>query len=394
MNERPDVVVLAARRSPIGKYLGALAGATAVDVGRQVAVDVVQSAGVEVDQIDHTIVGCALQAGQGMNAARQIAVRAGIPVQRPAFTVNQVCGSGLTALELGAQQIWLGSSAVVLAGGVESMSRAPFLIQRGADGAADSAAPHVDAMLEDGLIDSFERIPMGSTAERLVADLGISRQEQDAWALESQLRYRAARQRLADEICAVHVPGPRGEATVSVDEAPRGTSLEALADLRPVFQENGTVTAGNASGINDGAALAVIADRRWADVRGLEYRCALRGFHSVGTEPIMMGLAPVPAIRGLLARCGLRGDDIDLYEINEAFAGQVLGVMRQLGLDPGTVNVNGGAVALGHPIGASGCRLVVTLLHELRRRNARRGVAALCIGGGMGIAALVEAVEP
>ena len=393
MPDQPEAVILAARRTPIGRYLGALAGVDASELGRQLAVEVVRAAGVAAGQIDHVIVGCALQAGLGMNLARQIAVRAGVPVERPAFTVNQVCGSGLLAVQLAAQQVWLGQSRVVLAGGVERMSGAPFLTPRDSGGGPDASAPPTDALQGDGLVDSFERIHMGCTAERIVAQLDISRAEQDAYALESQRRYQAARKRLAEEISPVSVPGPDGPAEVGVDEHPRATSRDALAGLAPVFQAEGSVTAGNSSGINDGAALAVVAARSWADDRDLPYQHVLRGFHSVGIEPGLMGLGPVEAIRGLLERRGLRDQDIDLYEINEAFAGQVLGVLRSLDLDASRVNVNGGAIALGHPIGASGCRILITLTHEMRRRQAQRGVAALCVGGGMGIAALVEAAD-
>ncbi len=391
MRDQPEAVILAARRTPIGKYLGALAGLSASELGRQLAVDLLGAARIDPEKIDHVIVGCALQAGLGMNLARQVAVKAGIPVERPAFTVNQVCGSGLLAVELAAQRVWLGQSRVVLAGGVERMSGAPFLTPRDSEGVADTTALPIDALQGDGLVDSFEHIPMGCTAERVASELGISRSEQDAYALESQRRYQAARDRLADEISPISASSANGPTEISVDEYPRKTSMAALAGLRPVFQEGGTVTAGNASGINDGAALAVVASRRWADEKGRRYDLVLRGFHSVGIEPGLMGLGPVKAIRGLLERHGLRDKDIDLYEINEAFAGQVLGVLRLLELDPAKVNVNGGAIALGHPIGASGCRILVTLTHEMRRRSAQRGVAALCIGGGMGIAALIEA---
>lgn len=393
MLERPDAVILSARRTPIGRYLGALADLSATELGRQLAADVLRTAHIEPEQIDEVIVGCALQAGLGMNVARQIAVRAGIPVERPAFTVNQVCGSGLQAVQQAAQQVWLGQSRVVLAGGVERMSGAPFLTPRDREGAPDLTAAPIDSLQGDGLVDSFEHIHMGCTAERIVSDLGISRAEQDAYALESQRRYQAARHRLAEEITPISVAGADGSVEISHDEHPRETSLAALAGLRPVFQVGGTVTAGNASGINDGAALAVVASRRWADDQRLRYDHILRGFHAVGIEPGLMGLGPVEAIRGLLERHGLRNADVDFYEINEAFAGQVLGVLRQLDLDASRVNVNGGAIALGHPIGASGCRILVALTHEMRRRNARRGVAALCVGGGMGIAALVEAAE-
>ena len=393
MPEGSDAVILSARRTPIGRYLGALADLSATELGRQLAVDLLRTAHIEPEQIDHVIVGCALQAGLGMNVARQIAVQAGIPVERPAFTVNQVCGSGLQAVQQAAQQVSLEQSRVVLAGGVERMSGAPFLTPRDREGAPDLTASPVDSMQGDGLMDCFEHIHMGCTAERIVSELGISRAEQDAYALESQRRYQAARHRLAEEITPVSVARDGGSVKISRDEHPRETSLDALAGLRPVFQDGGTVTAGSASGVNDGAALAIVASRRWADDQGLRYDHVLCGFNTVGIEPGLMGLGPVEAIRGLLERHGLRDDDVDLYEINEAFAGQVLGVLRQLDLDTSRVNVNGGAIALGHPIGASGCRILVTLTHEMRRRNARRGVAALCVGGGMGIAALVEAAD-
>lgn len=393
MPDQPDAVILAARRTPIGRYLGALAGMSATELGRQLAVEVMRAAGLTAEQVDYVIVGCALQAGLGMNVARQIAVRARIPVERPAFTVNQVCGSGLLAVQLAAQQVWLGQSRAVLAGGVERMSGAPFLTPRDNEGAPDLAAPPVDSLQRDGLVDSFEHIHMGCTAERIVAQLGISRAAQDAYALKSQRRYQAARHRLSEEISPVTVSSSDGPVEISQDEHPRTTSDAALAGLRPAFQKGGTVTAGNASGINDGAALAVVAARAWANDQGHDYQHVLRGFHAVGIEPGLMGLGPVEAIRGLLKRHGLRDADVDLYEINEAFAGQVLGVLQMLELDPAKVNVNGGAIALGHPIGASGCRILVTLTHEMRRRNARRGVAALCVGGGMGIAALIEAAD-
>lgn len=391
MPDQPSAVILAARRTPIGKYLGALAGLSASELGRQLAVDLLRRAHIDPDQIDQVIVGCALQAGLGMNVARQIAVRAGIPIERPAFTVNQVCGSGLLAVQLAAQQVWLGQSRVVLAGGVERMSGAPFLTPRDSEGAPDATSSPTDALQGDGLTDSFEHIHMGCTAERIATELGISRSAQDAYALESQRRFQAASDRLAEEISPIIASSSDGPVAIEVDEHPRATSEAALAALRAIFQDGGTVTAGNASGINDGAALAVISSRRWADDEGHDYSHLLRGFHTVGIEPGLMGLGPVEAIRGLLQQHNLRVEDIDLFEINEAFAGQILGVLRLLDLDPSKVNVNGGAIALGHPIGASGCRILVTLTHEMRRRNAQCGIAALCIGGGMGIAALVEA---
>ena len=392
MSARPDVVILAAKRTAIGRLLGAFKGTSAVELGRQLAEHTLRAAGVSPADVDQTILGCVLQAGLGLNPARQVAVLAGLPVERPAFTLNQVCGSGLKAVELAAQQIWLGEASVVLAGGVENMTRAPHLLPEARQGLRLGDGALVDSLQRDGLVDSFENIHMGCTAERIAERMRITREDQDAFALASQTRYRAARAKLAEEICPIVTETRSGPVSVEADEHPRETSLEALAALRPAFQPDGTITAGNASGITDGAALAVVAARAWAGARGLGYDFVLRGFQTVGVEPGLMGLGPIGAIRGLRERHGLSDADIDLYEINEAFAAQTLGVIRELGISAGKVNVNGGAVALGHPLGATGCRILVTLVHEMRRRGARRGIAALCVGGGMGNAALIEAV--
>ncbi|MBM4436732.1 MAG: thiolase family protein [Actinobacteria bacterium] len=392
MSNRLAVVVLAARRTAIARYRGALAGVPVVEFGRQLAWRTIALAGLTPADIDQTLIGCVLQAGLGQNVARQIAVRAGVPVERPAFTVNAVCASGLKAVELGAQQIRLGEAQAVLAGGVESMSNAPYLAAAPlSKGPPPPGATLLDSAQRDALLDSFEDIPMGCTAERIATRYAIGRAEQDAFALESQRRYQAARARLAEEIVPIVVDGPAGARVFDVDEHPRETSASALAGLSPSFSPDGAVTAGNASGVNDGAALAVIAARPWAEARGLAFEFVLHGFSTVGLDPGVMGLGPIGAIRALWRRFDLTNADIDLYEINEAFAGQVLAVLRELDISMAKVNVNGGAVALGHPVGASGCRILVTLLHEMRRRRARRGIASLCVGGGMGAAVLVEA---
>ncbi len=382
-----EPVIILAKRAAIGSLLGGLGDLSAVDLGAQLTRQTMAAAGVDPAAVQQTILGCVLPAGQGMNVARQVAIAAGISDSRPAFTINQVCGSGLKSVELAAQQIRLGEADLVLAGGIESMSRAPFLLQ-GWRGGQYSDTTLLDSLYRDGLLDSFEGIHMGITAERLAADFAISREAQDAYASESQSRYWDARESLADEILPIDAAaGPFSE-----DEHPRRTSPEKLANLAPAFQPDGSVTAGNSSGLNDGAAIVLVADRDWADANSLTYDFVLRGFVNVGLDPGRMGLGPVGAIRGLRERFNITDADIDLYEINEAFAAQTLAVLKSLDLDAAKVNVNGGAIALGHPLGASGARILVTLIHELKRRDARCGIASLCIGGGMGIAALVETI--
>ena len=390
MNNRPEAVILESKRSAIGAFRGTLRDLSAVELGRQVTEQLITITHLNSNDIDQAIIGCVLQAGLGPNVARQIAIRAGIPVERPAFTVNEVCGSGLKAVELAAQAIWLGNNRLVLAGGVESMSRAPFLIDRTELTGVCSDSDPIDHIQYDGLLDPFINEAMGYTAEIVASESSISRADQDAYAATSYARYFKARARLADEIVPVIVASDDGDVLFDTDEPPRETTQGALARLEPLFSSSGTVTAGNASNLSDGAALSLVADRQWADTHNLPYKFVLRGFETVGLDPARMGLGPVKAIRAIWQRFGFSNRDIDLYEINEAFAGQVLAVIRQLDLTPDCVNVNGGAVALGHPLGASGCRLVVTLTHEMARRGARRGIAALCIGGGMGIAVLIE----
>ena len=382
-----DVVILIARRSAIGRLMGGLSELPAVEMGVQLARATLSAAGIDARKVDQTILGCVLQAGQGMNVARQVAIGAGVPVDRPGFTVNQVCGSGLKSIELAAQQIRLGESHLVLAGGIENMSRAPFLLE-GWRGRTGRPTTLLDSLYRDGLLDSFDGIHMGLTAERLADDFRISRDAQDAFALQSQQRYWEARDCLAAEVIPLTVGGE----LFDTDEHPRQTSLEKLASLKPAFKPDGAVTAGNASGLNDGAAIVLVAGREWADENGLAYQFVLRGFVNVGLDPGRMGLGPVGAIRGLWSKFGLTADKIDLYEINEAFAAQTLAVLQSLEIPQESVNVNGGAIALGHPLGASGARILVTLLHQMARQDSKKGIASLCIGGGMGIAALVEAI--
>ena len=382
-----DAVIVSAKRSAIGRLMGGLGELPAVDMGIQLARATISAVGISPGQVDQTILGCVLQAGQGMNVARQVALGAGVPRERPGFTVNQVCGSGLKSVELAVQQIRLGEADLVLASGIENMSRAPFLLQdwRGRTGHPTTL---LDSLYRDGLLDSFEGIHMGLTAERLAEEFDISRDQQDAFALQSHERSWDARERLAAEIVPLSVGGDLFE----TDEHPRRTSQEKLANLPPVFKPDGTVTAGNAAGLNDGAAVVLVAGRDWAEENGLPYEFVLRGFVNVGLDPGRMGLGPVGAIQGLWSRFGLTAGDIGLYEINEAFSAQTLAVLKALELPQDTVNVNGGAIALGHPLGASGARILVTLIHEMGRRDSKRGIASLCIGGGMGIAALVEAL--
>ncbi len=388
----PEIVIVAARRTPIGSLNGALAPLAAHELGAIAIRAALADAQVAGDEVDETLLGQVLTAGAGMNPARQAARAAGIADRAPAALVNQVCGSGLRAVALASQQIATGMAEIVVAGGQESMSRAPHVVlARPGQKLGDMALR--DTVLSDGLSDAFFGYPMGETAEIVAERYGIDRAAQDGFALASQLKAAeaAAAGRFATEIVPVEVPGRKGSVTVSADEPIRpDASLAALGRLRPAFRDNGTVTAGNASGINDGAAALVLMRADAAARRGLEPLGRIAAWAQAGIAPEIMGLGPVPASRKALERAGWRSDSVDLWEINEAFAAQSLAVIADLGLDPARVNVNGGAVALGHPIGASGARVLVTLLQEMRRRGARRGVATLCIGGGMGIAMAVD----
>jgi acetyl-CoA C-acetyltransferase len=388
-----NVFITGAVRTPIGDLNGALASVSAVELGCIASWESLARAGVGPEQIEEAIFGNVLQAGQGQNPARQIAMSVGLPKEVPSFTVNKVCASGMKAVELGWQAILLGRRNLVLTGGIESMSRAPYLLPAHRSGARLGNSSALDSLMADGLLDAFSQLHMGTTAETVASQYGISREEQDRFALESHRRSVTAMQKgiFAQEIVPVEVVGKKQSRTVSQDEHPRpDTSLEKLGKLRPAFQSDGTVTAGNASGINDGAAAVVLIAEDHPAAATVEEAVLLRDTAVVGCSPETMGLGPIGAVRELLSQNSLEIADIDLWEINEAFAATTIAVQRELAIDTQRLNVNGGAVALGHPIGASGARILVTLIHEMKRRRAKRGVAAMCIGGGMGMAMLVE----
>jgi acetyl-CoA C-acetyltransferase len=387
------VVVASAVRTPIGRFGGGLAALTAPELGAAAAGAALARAGLEPREVDETIFGCARQAGVGPNPARQVAARAGVPQEATAFTVNMACGSGLRALDLGARQILDGEARVVLAGGAESMSRVPYLAPGARWGYRMGEQPLVDGMYQDGFLCPLAEMVMGETAERLAGQYAISRDEQDRFALDSQRKAGAAwtAGRFSDETVAVGVPGRKGPTEVARDEHPRTDStLEGLARLPAVFAKDGSVTPGNSSGITDGAAALVLLEESHARERGVRPLARLLGVAGAGVDPRVMGIGVVPAVRRLLERLGRQLADFELVEVNEAFAAQVLACDRELGFDRDRLNVNGGAIALGHPIGATGARIVVTLLHEMRRRGARLGLASLCISGGMGLAAAFE----
>ena len=387
------VYVLSAVRTPIGKFGGSFASLTAADLGEAAAKAALERSGLPAAAVDETIFGHARQAGGGPNTARQVSHRAGVPDSVPAFTVNKACASSLKAITLGALTIAAGENDVVLAGGTECMSATPYLLPRARFGMRMGDAEVVDAMYRDGFLCPLCGQLMGETAENLVREYGILRAEQDAYALESQRRAASASSagRFSDEIVPVSVAGKKGSVTVSADEHPRAdSSLESLGKLPPVFDPQGTVHAGNSSGITDGAAALVLGTEEEAGKSGVEPLARVAAWTSAGVDPARMGIGPVPAIRALLQKTKLALSDIDLIELNEAFAAQVIACVRDLSLDPARLNVNGGAIALGHPIGATGARITTTLLHELRRRGAKRGIATLCVSGGMGMAVLFE----
>lgn len=386
-------VIVAAVRTPIGRFGGVFKDLPAWQLGASAIAGALSRVGLEPAAVEDVIMGNVLQAGQGMNPARRASMTAGLPDSVPAVTVNMVCGSGLRAVVMAAQAIALGEAQIVVAGGMESMSQAPYLLTGARFGYRLGHGMLVDSLLAEGLTDAFHDCHMGITAENIAREYGIGREEQDRYAVESQRRAALAWETgaFADEIIPVEVPGRQGSELVTRDEHPRPeTTLEGLLRLRPAFDPGGTVTAGNASGINDGAAALVVMAEERARALGLEPLARIRSWAWAGVPPRVMGLGPIPALRQALARAELRIEDLDLYEVNEAFAVQVLAVQRELGLDPQRLNIYGGAIALGHPIGASGARILVTLVHALRRTGGRYGAAALCIGGGMGIAVIVE----
>jgi acetyl-CoA C-acetyltransferase len=389
-----EAVIIGATRTAIGKFQGSLSPFSAVDLGAFVVREVVRRAGIEPTQIDEIIMGNVVAAGLGQNPARQAGLKGGLPPQVAAMTINKVCGSGLKAVALAAQAIQTHDAELVVAGGMESMTNAPYLLPQLRQGLRLGHGKVLDAMIQDGLWDAFEDFHMGMTAELVAEKYQISRPRQDAYALESHRRAVDAikSSRFKDEIVPVSIPQKKGEPVLfATDESPRADStLEALAKLKPVFKPDGTVTAGNAPGTNDGAAALVVTSADNAKELGKKPLARIVGQAVSGVEPKWVMMAPVDAVRTLVARVGWKLEEVDLVELNEAFAVQALAVIQQLGLDPERTNVNGGAVALGHPIGASGARILVTLLHEMARRNARRGIAALCLGGGNAVALAIE----
>jgi acetyl-CoA C-acetyltransferase len=390
-----NAVILSACRTPIGSFGGALKDLSAADLGAIVIREAIARANVKAADLGDVIMGCVLQAGAGMNVARQAALKAGVPVEVPAETVNRVCGSGLQAVVHAVEAVKAGFIDLILAGGTESMSNAPYLLKGARWGYRMGNGEIVDSMLQEGLTCAINGCHMGITAEEVATRYGVSRVDQDAFAAESQARAERAiaSGTFDDEIVRVPVPQKKGAAVVvSRDEYPRaGTTVETLAALKAAFTKEGTVTAGNASGINDGAAALVVATEKWARENGRKPLAKILAYCTTGVDPMIMGMGPVQAMRKAVERAGLQLGDLDAIELNEAFAAQSLAVVRELGLDAAKVNVHGGAIALGHPIGASGARVLTTLVHTLRKRGGGRGAASLCIGGGMGTAMIVEA---
>lgn len=389
-----DVVIVSAARTPVGSFNGALSSLPASELGKVAIEAAISRAGLQPGDVDEVILGQVLQAGAGQGPARQASVKAGIPVESPAWSLNQLCGSGLRAVALAAQQIAAGDAKVVVAGGQESMSQAPHAQNlRGGQKMGDLA--FVDTMIKDGLWDAFHGYHMGQTAENIASRWQITREDQDKFAVASQNKAEAAQKagKFDDEIAPVTIKGRKGDTVVDKDEYIRhGVTLESISGLKPAFTKDGSVTAANASGLNDGAAALVLMSAEEAKARGLKPLARIASWANAGVEPEIMGTGPIPASKKALEKAGWTVADLDLVESNEAFAAQSLCVVRELGLDPAKVNVNGGAIAIGHPIGASGARVLTTLLHEMKRQGAQKGLATLCIGGGMGVAMCVEAI--
>lgn len=388
-----EVVITAAFRTAVGKFNGSIAKVAAVDLGAHVIKALIASSGIPGDRVSEVIMGQVLTAGAGQNPARQALIRAGLPDTVPGMTIGKVCGSGLKATHLAAQAIRCGDAEIVIAGGQENMSASPHVLPGSRDGFRMGDAKLIDSMVIDGLWDAYNNYHMGTTAENVAKKYDISRREQDEFAVASQHKAEAAQKagRFKAEIVPLEIASRKSTIVFDSDEYIRaGATVEALAELKPAFSKDGTVTAGNASGINDGAAAVMMMSARMADELGLKPLARVRAYSSAGVDPKIMGMGPVPASQLCLQKAGWTHQDLDLMEINEAFAAQAIGVNRQMGWDTAKINVNGGAIAIGHPIGASGCRILVTLLHEMVRRDAKRGLASLCIGGGMGVAIAVE----
>jgi len=389
-----DVVIVAATRTAIGSFQGSLANISAPDLGAAVIKRLLEQSGLNPAEVDEVILGQVLTAGSGQNPARQASIKAGLPFAVPSFTLNKVCGSGLKALHLATQAIRCGDADVIIAGGQENMSLAPYVLPKARTGLRMGHAEMLDSMISDGLWDAFNDFHMGITAENLADKYSISREAQDAFAASSQHKAVAAIEagRFKEEITPIGIPQRKGDPLrFDTDEQPRaGTTAESLAKLKPAFKKDGTVTAGNASSLNDGAAAVLLMSAEKADSLGVPVLARIKAYANAGVDPAIMGIAPVSATRRCLDKAGWSLNELDLIEANEAFAAQALSVGQQLGWDAEKVNVNGGAIALGHPIGASGCRVLVTLLHEMIRRDAKKGLATLCIGGGQGVALAIE----
>jgi acetyl-CoA C-acetyltransferase len=388
-----EVVIVAAGRTAVGKFGGSLAKIAASELGAHVIKALLAKTGLKPEQINEVILGQVLTAGVGQNPARQAVLRAGLPDMVPGMTINMVCGSGLKATHLAAQAIRAGDAEIVIAGGQENMSASPHVLNGSRDGFRMGDAKLVDTMIVDGLWDVYNQYHMGVTAENVAKKYGISREEQDAFATASQNKAEAAQKagKFKDEIIPLEIASKKSTVVFDTDEFIKpGVTQEALGALRPAFAKDGTVTAGNASGINDGAAAVIMMSAKKADELGLQPLARIKAYASAGIDPSIMGMGPVPATQLCLKKAGWTHQDVDLMEINEAFAAQAIGVNKEMGWDTSKINVNGGAIAIGHPIGASGCRILVTLLHEMIRRDAKRGLASLCIGGGMGVALAVE----
>lgn len=388
-----DVVIVAAGRTAVGKFGGAFAKISAADLGAHVIKNLLLRSGVSADAISEVILGQVLTAGCGQNPARQASIRGGLPDMVPAFTINKVCGSGLKATHVATQAIRCGDAQIIIAGGQENMSASPHVLNGSRDGFRMGDARLVDTMIVDGLWDVYNQYHMGTTAENIAKKFNISREEQDEFSLASQNKAEAAQKagKFKNEIIPYEIVGKKSSVIVDSDEyIKHGTTLDSLAALRPAFSKDGTVTAGNASGINDGAAAVIMMTAKKAAELGLKPLVKIKAYSSAGVDPALMGMGPVPAAHLCLKKAGWTHQDLDLMEINEAFAAQAIAVNREMGWDTSKINVNGGAIAIGHPIGASGCRILVTLIHEMIRRDAKRGLASLCIGGGMGVALAVE----
>ena len=387
-------VSVSSARTPIWSFEGAFASLSAVDLGIVAAKEAIKRAGIEPSMVEEVYLGNVLGAGLGQNVARQVSLGAGIPIETPALTINMVCGSGLRAVSMAAQFVESGQCDIILCGGTESMTNAPYLLPKARWGHRMGDGKVTDYMVNDGLWDVYNDYHMGITAENVAEQYGITREEQDKFAAQSQNRAEEAQKsgKFADEIVPVTIPQRKGDPVViDTDEYPRhGSTVEKMSKLKPAFKKDGTVTAGNASGINDSAAALIIMSKEKADELGLKYMCEIVGYGSAGVDPKVMGLGPIPATKKALANAGWTIDDLELVEANEAFAAQALAVVHELGLNPEITNVNGGAIALGHPIGASGARILITLIYEMQKRDVKKGLATLCIGGGMGTSLLVQ----